>query len=749
MSARARDQQQHMILNFGPIARKIIGSVDPDLEGSDSSSIDRPLGIDMTRIPQRILRLAACMVLMIGGSGLTFAVARGDSCPNPDQDCCLPHPNPGCADQDCCTLICSQDPFCCATEWDTLCVNAAGQSCGCADGDCCIPHGGLGCADSQCSQTVCLVDPVCCLTGWDATCVIEARDLCGSTCPTRCSDVPTPNRVAAEQCRDNTDGDCGLATQDLMLGDVIQGWAWAEDDHRDTDWYRLQLASPTRIKLEVYSKILCVAALASTSCQVLVGTSFQGDDGSQLDCPSAGELCVPAGQYRIFVAPAAFDGAPTSNCESPREDRLRYVLRVTGTPCTVGPPVNDRCTAATQIDLVPNQDGLPDALFPFDNRFAETDVTTESCGAASALFTNDLFWTFTPPAGFDGDYLLTTCSGGASAEYFDTGIEVRRSTGSGLCAATAPIVACNDDGSLCNLQDGSGLEFASSLYVNLSRSEGPYLIRVGGWNGSLGSATLLVRYVGVQPSCDSPGALECCSAHPGDRAPFCSDETCCQLICGIDAYCCSIHWDETCADYSNRFCSACGGPGAPAPSDECPTDLLLPVGGSVPVNNVQANTSFGGQSCVDIAAARDVYVAFVAPSASIYTFDTCEGDSSTEFDSVLEAWTACPSAGGALLACNDDLDGNCRPLRSSISVQLSPGQRIVLRVAGYGGSAGTAILRSAQAQIPGDLNADGIVNGADLGILLTSWSGSGAGDLNGDGTINGADLGILLTAWTP
>jgi hypothetical protein len=39
------------------------------------------------------------------------------------------------------------------------------------------------------------------------------------------------------------------------------------------------------------------------------------------------------------------------------------------------------------------------------------------------------------------------------------------------------------------------------------------------------------------------------------------------------------------------------------------------------------------------------------------------------------------------------------------------------------------------------------VNGADLGILLAAWGGSGTGDLNGDGTINGADIGILLSNW--
>ncbi|MFO0875291.1 MAG: hypothetical protein U0575_15160 [Phycisphaerales bacterium] len=46
-----------------------------------------------------------------------------------------------------------------------------------------------------------------------------------------------------------------------------------------------------------------------------------------------------------------------------------------------------------------------------------------------------------------------------------------------------------------------------------------------------------------------------------------------------------------------------------------------------------------------------------------------------------------------------------------------------------------------------DLNHDGLVNGADLGLLLGNWGGTGLGDLTGDGSVNGADLGILLGAW--
>lgn len=47
----------------------------------------------------------------------------------------------------------------------------------------------------------------------------------------------------------------------------------------------------------------------------------------------------------------------------------------------------------------------------------------------------------------------------------------------------------------------------------------------------------------------------------------------------------------------------------------------------------------------------------------------------------------------------------------------------------------------------GDLNGDGIVNGADLGLLLAQWGSTGTADLNGDGVVNGADLGLMLAAW--
>lgn len=52
-----------------------------------------------------------------------------------------------------------------------------------------------------------------------------------------------------------------------------------------------------------------------------------------------------------------------------------------------------------------------------------------------------------------------------------------------------------------------------------------------------------------------------------------------------------------------------------------------------------------------------------------------------------------------------------------------------------------------------DINGDGLVDGADLGLVLEAWGTCPpltigcSGDLNFDGLIDGADLGVVLEAW--
>jgi len=54
-----------------------------------------------------------------------------------------------------------------------------------------------------------------------------------------------------------------------------------------------------------------------------------------------------------------------------------------------------------------------------------------------------------------------------------------------------------------------------------------------------------------------------------------------------------------------------------------------------------------------------------------------------------------------------------------------------------------------QSSCPGDLNRDGLVDGADIAMVLGSW-GPCAGcvaDITDDGVVDGADLAAVLGSW--
>ena len=79
------------------------------------------------------------------------------------------------------------------------------------------------------------------------------------------------------------------------------------------------------------------------------------------------------------------------------------------------------------------------------------------------------------------------------------------------------------------------------------------------------------------------------------------------------------------------------------------------------------------------------------------------------------------------------------------------GDRFVPRNDDFRASAQRAASQSSSPDCcPADLNCDGFVNGADIGLMVADWQESGSpADLNDDGTVNGADIGLLVAAWGP
>ena len=88
----------------------------------------------------------------------------------------------------------------------------------------------------------------------------------------------------------------------------------------------------------------------------------------------------------------------------------------------------------------------------------------------------------------------------------------------------------------------------------------------------------------------------------------------------------------------------------------------------------------------------------------------------------------------------------------TITTSLPPGSVITLIVGLHAQAFEPCCFREIQVTVPanviaGDLDGNGRVDAADLGLLLGAWGLPGNTDLNVDGTTGGADLTILLTQW--
>lgn len=128
-----------------------------------------------------------------GNAGLVNAInnplgvaAATTACGLSAESCFTSHSTPHCNDASCCTTVCAIDPFCCNSSWDNICVTEAWdlcRNCGPGAGSCYATHG-PGCEDISCCSTVCTADPFCCDTSWDSLCVQRAEATCrtGLTC---------------------------------------------------------------------------------------------------------------------------------------------------------------------------------------------------------------------------------------------------------------------------------------------------------------------------------------------------------------------------------------------------------------------------------------------------------------------------------------------------------------------------------------------------------------------------------------
>jgi hypothetical protein len=207
--------------------------------------------------------------------------------------------------------------------------------------------------------------------------------------------------------------------------------------------------------------------------------------------------------------------------------------------------------------------------------------------AGDDIVYNVAYFRFTPTQ--SGVWSATTCG----TAPFDTKIAVL-----GSCDPSS-VIGCNDDGPGCT-GFTSILEFEATQGVEV-------VVAVGGWAaGNAGAGTISMVFGSVTVGCGDPKAGDCCTAN---GTPACSDETCCDLVCASDAFCCDTEWDQICADTAAALCVSCGAgdckvpPGEVAEAEACGEDLNGGCNGGA-VEFVSVGDTIGGTFWAD-ADTRD------------------------------------------------------------------------------------------------------------------------------------------------
>src|SRR4051812_32879507 len=115
-----------------------------------------------------ILHLSLLALASIGLARNSYAQ---NVCGDPNSGPCLTaHTTPGCNVEECCVVVCAADPFCCNTQWDSICAGEAVAMCatcgGAGAGSCFVVHPIKACNNASCCATVCAADPFCCNNTW-------------------------------------------------------------------------------------------------------------------------------------------------------------------------------------------------------------------------------------------------------------------------------------------------------------------------------------------------------------------------------------------------------------------------------------------------------------------------------------------------------------------------------------------------------------------------------------------------------
>jgi hypothetical protein len=132
--------------------------------------------------------------------------------------------------------------------------------------------------------------------------------------------------------------------------------------------------------------------------------------------------------------------------------------------------------------------------------------------------------------------------------------------------------------------------------------------------------------------------------------------------------------------------------GAGGPADDCAAAVA--TGDGVYIFDTASATNAGDVfgTCGASDGAPDLWIRYTPPASGNATADTC----GSGYDTVLNVWSACPGAGGTMIACLDDSCG----LQTTLVFGVTQGVDVWVRIAGFAGSSGAGAITLTGPQPP-------------------------------------------------
>jgi len=648
-----------------------------------------------------------------------------------------------------------------------LAFTQGAANCGSA-GACNVAHATPGCDDTTCCNIVCNLFPSCCDTGWDQSCVDIAIPECGFY---SCTPVGPANNCATNATTVTTDGAYAFNTAGATMDGpdhAGSGCNSGTDTFFNDVWWKFVapangVASISTCGAIGYDNKLAVYNLGASPvgfdyndlASVLVGCN---DDGSAT-CfltdgvtPYASAMTATVIQGNTYLVRMGSytdgeTGAGTITIDLPSACTLDVNNKTEGEAC--GSDSNGGCN-----DLA---GGAPTEFISLGDTVKGTFQTFVD--TATGNVTRDLDWY---RLNLTSDQTVTV---DLRSETFAFALLLGGECGNTITLATTA-AGCPETFSTC-VKAG-----AYYLVVAPDFDDGSLACGQGSRN------EYSIKVTGTPASCPITLDTSCSAPGPDDRQLSVSAAPTGNFVQGCATGC----GNGTGGSTDNSFAAvitganllkeiSCFNFGVAALRSVTPTggscgygatDLLIPVvlsvyrdtNGGTPTNFISSGAADGDLELIqswNVLVPSGVYMANFEPDEPLCVENETNlvfvMDTPNLFNGTVQG---VPS--GAGYRCGIGVAAGAFPSNTFLRYTLCTGTaQNIFQPVGANAYEWPVVVNGAAAacsgsNCPGDFNADGVRDGADLGALLAGW-GTPGGDVNDDGVTDGADLGALLAVF--